>query len=73
MIRPPKPIICRCCGKPTGCHEGPMMMVIPPEGLKCKECGYVFLKPKQYELRAVKQAPNFVIQSGAQSVRKGFR
>jgi hypothetical protein len=45
MIQPDKPLVCRWCHEETGYTErGIMHLVLPDGGLKCKNCGEVFLR-----------------------------
>lgn len=48
MIKKDEPILCSCCGKDTGfTMKGLQMYLIPPGGLKCKHCGYVFMRRQE--------------------------
>jgi len=50
-VPPPKLIVCRSCHKDTGYTEQSIMhRVIPKDGLQCKHCGHIFLKPRQVAL-----------------------
>lgn len=38
------PIICPCCRQDSGYFNEPLLLVIPPGGLKCRNCGYVVIE-----------------------------
>ncbi len=50
MYRKPKLIKCPKCGTETRILEGPILMVIPNEGVICKRCGYVVIHGSNAEL-----------------------
>lgn len=50
MIREDKPIECRCCGKHSGHTEQEIMhLVLPPTGLRCRNCGEVYVRSDRAE------------------------
>lgn len=49
MLRP-KPIKCHNCGKDSGYTESDIMhLVLPPNGLRCRQCGEVFIRNDRVE------------------------
>lgn len=56
----PNNIICNHCGKDSGIAMN-LSMVIPPEGLKCVNCGKVVV---QSNTTTISDAPNINISSG---------
>lgn len=49
MLRKPDTIKCSKCGRDSGISLGPLLMVIPPGGLKCP-CGAILIAGNRTEL-----------------------